>query len=520
MLSAPDMERNVKEAFPHISTVTLPAEVGDNPNTESSHFSMSSKDPPSSNTGKSPESISQAGKPSDLMPTEENSTTPVEVNTLDHELVGHHSHNPPAQSTNNATLEQQPNAPPVSETQMLQTLTYKADPRVKPTISINAAMDKGFFLADNEWTRYRENYFSCLCSYNIVPAVPMSHLQVIGPGKEERLAIRRLEIRVSAVADEDDSHPIELVQATGKNDPRHAHPRDVYLDPKLQSSHQDPDAEAGGSRQHDQQFWRAQPSRLWSPQSTPTEHRLQFKQASSNNARETRVPPQHFRLVFELHAEMSAEGKGSPIRFAAIARATSVRMIVRDRPPGYSYQPKAPKRPALGWGNPLPVNSSTDSPSLGEAAPVAVLGSDFSRPDQDHLESDIGRSEDMIADDLFDELTEGWERHLRAQQVRSPPAQLHEAFGRADHKTAATPGQRVGSPTIMEYLSGRSKGGSEADKRSIKPSSGQGDDDDDPHFAAGSCVAAPFIHPGRGGGGIAYQAEHRHNGDRPFSAAS
>ncbi|KAK3366391.1 hypothetical protein B0H63DRAFT_456103 [Podospora didyma] len=37
-------------------------------------------------------------------------------------------------------------------------------------VDINGTIGKSFFLADNEWTCYKLNYISCVCSYSITPS--------------------------------------------------------------------------------------------------------------------------------------------------------------------------------------------------------------------------------------------------------------------------------------------------------------------------------------------------------------
>lgn len=169
---------------------------------------------------------------------------------------------------------------------MLQTLGYTADPQTTPNVSINAVIDRDVFLEDNEWTGYREGLFSYVCSYEIVPAVRVSHLQIIDPTSQERLRIRGLAIVVSAVTDGHRQQKVELVQTTGENSRHIGPPREVYLAPKLQSPHQDLGA-GGRILTHGYQYSHAWPSHVprppgESPQRLPTNTHLNGFSSSSS----------------------------------------------------------------------------------------------------------------------------------------------------------------------------------------------------------------------------------------------
>lgn len=267
------------------------------------------------------------------MSTKESSTTSVDAGILGHE----HGQ----QITSDTSLEQPPGAPPVSETHMLQTLVYTANSEVNPTVSISAVIDKGFFLADDKWTCYRRNYFSCICSYNIYPSVDVSNFQLIDLTSGEKLGIRHLAIRIAAAVDQNDPHAIELVQHTSKKengpiDP----PKYVYLDPETQTSSRT--LFSAGSVDRKKGLY-TQPFQFSSPQSPSTEHRferIQFKQATANNGKR-RAAQQYYRLVFELCAEVDAEG--GKAQFIPVARATSVGLVVRGRSPGHYESERKPR---------------------------------------------------------------------------------------------------------------------------------------------------------------------------------
>lgn len=242
-----------------------------------------------------------------------------------------------------SSSKSQQNIPPLQQVVLHGTLSYSDTPNVAVKPDIQGTIDKGFFLADNEWTCYRRNYFSCVCSYNI-PNAPFPHSTLHytqSPGSQPYQIIG-FAMCISAVVADNDQHAIELVQHTPKRDKGPIAPPDkVRLAPKpLQSSHhplghysQADMGLAGPSRSYEQSQYGQQQQQG----SFPTEHtfeRIQFKQATANNGKR-RAAQQYYHLVVELFADIGQQGGNE--QFVKVAQRKSAKMIVRGRSPGH-YQ--------------------------------------------------------------------------------------------------------------------------------------------------------------------------------------
>jgi len=206
-------------------------------------------------------------------------------------------------------------------------------------VDISGVIDKGFFVADNEWTCYRRNYFSCVCSFSLTPMTHNPPINFIPTGSTQPYSVYGFAMCISAVVSDNDSHTIELVQHTPKRDKGPiAKPEKVRLSPKppqashhpLTSLYAGPDGSLGSSR-YEQGFGQPQQS------SAPTEHtfeRIQFKQATANNGKR-RAAQQYYHLLVELWADVGQQGGSEP--WVRVAYRKSAKMIVRGRSPGH-YQ--------------------------------------------------------------------------------------------------------------------------------------------------------------------------------------
>lgn len=243
--------------------------------------------------------------------------------------------------------KQQQNIPPLQEMRMHGTLSYSDAPgsHIKP--EINGTIDKGFFLADNEWTCYRRNYFSCICSFHIPSSThPQATLQFTPTGTSQSYQIAGWAMCISAVVSENDAHAIELVQHTPKRDKGPiAPPEKIRLNPKTPQAAHHPLGHysgadltlAGSSRAYEQSMYGQMPHPSMHA-SLPTEHtfeRIQFKQATANNGKR-RAAQQYYHLVVELYADIGPQGQGNE-QFLKVAHKKSAKMIVRGRSPGH-YQ--------------------------------------------------------------------------------------------------------------------------------------------------------------------------------------
>jgi meiosis-specific transcription factor NDT80 len=230
--------------------------------------------------------------------------------------------------------------PPLGPVTNLGVLKYGDGTMVKP--DIHGIIDKGFFQSDGEWTCYRRNYFSCVCSYSLSPYFHNTLPQYLASGTTQPVQVTAFAMTISAVVADNDGHAIELVQHTPKRDKGPiAKPEKIRLSPRPhQTSHHHPIMYGGHDSAHS-----ATPRPMYSadgygqpPTQGPyqTEHtfeRIQFKQATANNGKR-RAAQQYYHLIVELWAEL---GNQSPEQFVRVAYRKSEKMIVRGRSPGH-YQ--------------------------------------------------------------------------------------------------------------------------------------------------------------------------------------
>lgn len=240
------------------------------------------------------------------------------------------------------------NMPPFMELRMHGTLSYSDAPNNQVKPDITGTIDKGFFLSDNEWTCYRRNYFSCICSFHIPSSThPQATLHFTPTGSSQTYQVAGWAMCISAVVAENDTHTIELVQHTPKRDKGPIAPPDkIRLNPKMPQAAHHPlghysGAEmglTGSSRAYEQSLYGQPLQHPGLHASLPTEHtfeRIQFKQATANNGKR-RAAQQYYHLVVELYAYIGSQGQGED-QFLKVAHRKSEKMIVRGRSPGH-YQ--------------------------------------------------------------------------------------------------------------------------------------------------------------------------------------
>jgi meiosis-specific transcription factor NDT80 len=235
----------------------------------------------------------------------------------------------------------QQNIPPLGSVVMLGHLSYADSQATAIKVEINGLIDKGFFMADNDWTCYRRNYFSCVCSYSISPTIHSAPIHFMPDGSTQVYIVYGFAMCISAVVSDNDSHTIELVQHTPKRDKGPiAKPEKVRLTARppqashhaLTSLYAGPDGSLGSSSRYEQGF--GPPSQQGS---APTEHtfeRIQFKQATANNGKR-RAAQQYYHLLVELWADVGQQNGGE--QWVKVAYRKSAKMIVRGRSPGH-YQ--------------------------------------------------------------------------------------------------------------------------------------------------------------------------------------
>ncbi|KAH8172945.1 NDT80 / phoG like DNA-binding family protein [Sarocladium implicatum] len=226
----------------------------------------------------------------------------------------------------------QPSAtPPLSELHTLGTIVADG---VNITPDIHGSIDKGFFLSDHDWTCYRRNYFSTVCSFSLNPLPQTADIH-FHPAKSpsEKYRIYGWAMSISAIVAENPTQAIELVQHTPKRDKGPTHkPEKVHMQPKVPTHHHHaltmyPDA--GLRNTYTDAYGTAV-----QPSNPVTEHsfeRIQFKQATQNNGKR-RAAQQYYHLVIELYADVGTRAKDSLIK---VAYRRSAQMIVRGRSPGH-----------------------------------------------------------------------------------------------------------------------------------------------------------------------------------------
>ncbi|KAB5523868.1 hypothetical protein GE09DRAFT_482400 [Coniochaeta sp. 2T2.1] len=262
--------------------------------------------------------------------------------------------------------KQQANLPPLNPQTNLGVLTAMDGTQIK--YEINGSIDKGFFLSDNEWTCYRRNYFSCICSFSLTPDYHGQTMQFTTSGST--FPVHGFAMCISAMVADSDTHSIDLVQHTPKRDKGPiAKPDKVRLGPKPAQApgynqmglYGQPDTGLPSSRPYEQGFGQGQAQ-------LPTEHtfeRIQFKQATANNGKR-RAAQQYYHLIVELYADVSEAGPQP--QWVKMGHRKSAKMIVRGRSPGH-YQSE--RRGSSGSG------PSTGS-GLGDGGyPGSMMGHNF-----------------------------------------------------------------------------------------------------------------------------------------------
>ncbi|KAL1901316.1 meiosis-specific transcription factor ndt80 [Sporothrix stenoceras] len=356
-----------------------------------------------------------------------------------------------------------PQIPPLMETTTFGTLQYMDGPGAGQPVKleINGTIDKGFFLAEKEWTCYRRNYFSCICSFGVSPHYPASNMS-FSQSNGTRNNVHGFSMSISAVVSDNDNHVIELVQHTPKRDKGPtARPEKVHLLAKPpQPAHHNMgmySADGGmsvGSR-YDHSYGPPQAGH-------PTEHtfeRIQFKQATANNGKR-RAAQQYYHLLVELWAEVGAPGS-SEWHSVKIAHRKSAKMIVRGRSPGH-YQSErrgstssGPGGSAgnLGYGGSQVMGS--DFGPAGSALLPATYGSSYdprsghyggaSRHHQQHSQHDVDIDHPVMTTDEVKSIAEPKEYQYFPTPIcdststhdpRHPVELFSHSHQRGDHDTA------------------------------------------------------------------------------------
>ncbi|RKP11213.1 hypothetical protein THASP1DRAFT_9742, partial [Thamnocephalis sphaerospora] len=216
---------------------------------------------------------------------------------------------------------------------------YTIDRKHSLTVQIHSKMDRGFFLAENDWTCYRRNYFQVSSAFSVQTTThhPFNQSEVpclIEDDNNICHQVTHFTLGVSARVSNSDKK-IELVQHTPKRDKG---PQSTPLAKPIR---------AGGNLNM---------SSVGSNHSIVTFERVQFKTATANNGKR-RAAQQYYVLLVELFAETNA---GQTLR---VATAQSAPLVVRGRSPGHyadhhdRYNPMAVGRSVSHHGG-LPTSPS------------------------------------------------------------------------------------------------------------------------------------------------------------------
>ncbi|ORY95531.1 hypothetical protein BCR43DRAFT_493131 [Syncephalastrum racemosum] len=183
---------------------------------------------------------------------------------------------------------------------------------------IQSKFDRGFFIADNDWTCYRRNYFQVSAAFtlNNFPQVfyhPEADIPCLVRDENEELHdVRGFRMGISARLADDDSTTITLIQHTAKRDKG----PQLTPEPKPVVPNGDLTLYQGASAGNPQD------------QSVVTFERIQFKSATANNGKR-RAAQQYYILNVELFARLHNE------QLIKVASNRSAPLVVRGRSPGH-----------------------------------------------------------------------------------------------------------------------------------------------------------------------------------------
>ena len=234
--------------------------------------------------------------------------------------------------------------PPLNPTEVIYQLQAADGQIIRPEIF--GKIDKGFFLADNDWTCYRRNYFSLNCSYTLHPAIPNGTIHLVQGGGSSA-QVYDFAISIAAVVDGRDGKAIELVQHTPKRDkgPQEK-PARITLSPRPPPSigMYGGDSGLGGASRglYDQGYGPNSNQQAMEA----TFERIQFKNATANNGKR-RAAQQYYHLLVELFADV---GQQHSERWVKIATRMSAPMVVRGRSPGHYQNERRGSNASTGPG--------------------------------------------------------------------------------------------------------------------------------------------------------------------------
>ncbi|KAG0009603.1 hypothetical protein BGZ81_003289 [Podila clonocystis] len=200
-------------------------------------------------------------------------------------------------------------------------------------LQVAAKIDRGFFLAANDWTCYRRNYFQISASFSIAGLDPsvQSEVPCLLERDDELLQVHRFLVCIGAHIQHGEK-VIELVQHTPKRD------KGPQITPRPTPIRAGGDVNSNSS----------------SNSNVITFERVQFKTATANNGKR-RAAQQYYQVHVDLYAEL--EG-GERI---VVATAFSAPLVVRGRSPGHYADNEEAMSPQDYDGRNHPRNDSIAS---------------------------------------------------------------------------------------------------------------------------------------------------------------
>ncbi|KAI9837866.1 MAG: hypothetical protein M1838_004732, partial [Thelocarpon superellum] len=297
--------------------------------------------------------------------------------------------------------------PPLQSTSVIYHISAADGQSVRP--EINARIDKGFFLADQDWTCYRRNYFSVACSYTLRPQVTSGPLYLLRPnGPVMTDHIQGFAMSIAAVVDGVGGKAVELVQHTPKRDKGpQGKPERVKLSPHPGGSvgMLPGRASACGLSPGQGGFDPAYGPPGGEQRTVANFERIQFKSATANNGKR-RAAQQYYHLIVELYAEVGSS-------YVKVASRISVPMVVRGRSPGHYQDNRRGSSSSTGPGGAGGGDGGTNHPSLSS-------GPSSGRRSMADAMSMMGGAGAMLGNGGYQTLSGGSSLHQSPSSLNNP----------------------------------------------------------------------------------------------------